>query len=127
MTNQPQNSDSSFLDKFERARESMWGQPGFQRRNSTVISSGWVFLPQGTWIIETIKTNESLAIFLQVIDKDGGQRIVLPQKVCEAIYRQSISITRARRSVGAKQAMEKRMADPNYEPFGGKPFRKNKD
>ncbi len=111
-------------DRFEKVREVLWGAPGFQRKNKTISTEGWSFLPMATWIVETIRTNDSVAIFLQVIDKDGGQRIVLPQKVCEAIYGQEYGIKRKRRSAGAKAAMEKRMSDPNYKPFGGKPFRK---
>jgi len=114
-------------DRFEKVREALWGAPGFQHRNKTITTEGWSFLPMATWIVETIRTNDSVAIFMQVIDKDGGQRLVLPQKVCEAIYQQEYRIKRKRRSVGAKQAMEKRMADPNYKPFGGKPFRKAKE
>jgi len=94
------------LDRFERVRESSWGIPGFQRRNSTVTGSGFSFLPQATWIIETIKTDNDLAIFLQFIDKEGGQRIVLPRKVCEAIYKHRDSITKKRRSIRSKRAAE---------------------
>jgi hypothetical protein len=41
-------------NSFERVRESLWGAPGFQRRNSTITTPGWSFLPQGTWIKEVI-------------------------------------------------------------------------
>ncbi len=118
------DNEVSKQDRFERVRESLWGAPGFQRKNKTISTEGWSFLPMATWIVETIRTNDSVAIFLQVIDKEGGQRIVLPPKVCEAIYNQEYGIKRKRRSVGAKAAMEKRMSDPNYKPFGGKQFRK---
>lgn len=118
------NVGSNNQDKWERVRESLWGAPGFQRKNKTITTEGWSFLPMATWIVETIRTNDSVAIFLQVIDKDGGQRIMLPQKICEAIYNQEYRIKRKRRSAGAKVAMQKRMSDPNYKPFGGKPFRK---
>ena len=102
------NESSSLLDRFERVRDSLWGQPGFQRRNSTITSSGFNLIPQGTWIVETIKTDDSLAIFLQLIDKDGGQRIVLPKKVCEAIYNQHDRITKVRRQIRAQRGAETR-------------------
>ena len=110
MTTQPQDSSESslLLDKFERAREILWGQPGFQRRNSTITASGWSFFPQATWIVETVRTDESVAIFLQQIDKEGGQRIVLPGKVCERIYKQHESIMKIRRQVRAKHGAETR-------------------
>jgi len=91
------------LDRFEHVRETLWGTPGFQRRNSTITSSGFSFLPQATWIVETIKTDDNFAIFLQVIDKEGGQRIVLPEKVCNAIYRHRDSITKKRCSERSKR------------------------
>lgn len=102
------SDDSSFLDKFERAREALWGTPGFQRRNSTITSSGWTFLPQGTWVVETVKTDETTAIFLQLIDKDGGQRIVLPKKVAEALYKHHESIMKIRRRIRAKHGADTR-------------------
>ena len=107
MTQQAHN-EGSLLDKFERVRESLWGQPGFQRRNSTITSAGFSILPQGSWIVETIKTDDSLAIFLQAINVEGGQRIVLPRKVCEAIYNQHDRITKVRRQVRAQRGAETR-------------------
>ncbi len=98
-----EKGDSLKSDRFEQVRESLWGTPGFQRRNSTIISSGFSFLPQATWIIETIKTDDNYAIFLQMIDKEGGQRLVLPQKVCNAIYNQERSIMKKRRSERSKK------------------------
>ena len=97
-------------DKFERIRESLWGAPGFQRRNSTITTEGWSFLPMATWIVETVRTDDSVAIFLQVIDRDGGQRIVLPQKVVNLIYNQQYRIMKNRKSVRAKKASETRRA-----------------
>lgn len=118
------NNESSNRDTFEQVRESLWGAPGFQRKNKTIQTEGWSFLPMATWIVETIRTSDSGAIFIQRIDRDGGQRLVLPNKVLEAIYNQEYRIKRKRRSAGAKQAMEKRMQNPNFKPFGGKQFRK---
>lgn len=105
-----ENSESStvLLDRFEKAREFLWGAPGFQRRNSTIVSSGLSFLPRGTWVVETIKTDDNFAVFLRVIDKSGGQRIVLPEKVCQAIYNHRDSIMKVRRSVRAQRGAETR-------------------
>lgn len=95
-------------DRFERARETLWGSPGFQRRNSTIISPGWAFIPQATWVVETIKTDDTCGIFLQSIDEEGGQRTVLPQKVVEAIYRHYENIMKTRRKVRAQRAAQTR-------------------
>jgi len=105
---EPRTVSEGLLDKFERARDGLWGTPGFQRRNSTITTPGWAFFPQGTWIVETIKTDDSFAIFLQLIDKEGGQRIVLPQRVCQAIYTQHNNIMKVRRSVRAQKGAETR-------------------
>jgi len=101
-------NENSLVDRFEKVRDTLWGQPGFQRRNSTIISSGFSLIPQSTWIVETIKTDDALAIFLQSIDKDGGQRIVLPRRVCEAIYNQHERITKIRRRVRAQRGADTR-------------------
>lgn len=100
-------------DRFQKARETLWGAPGFQRRNSTIISPGWAFIPQATWIVETIKTDDTSGIFLQAIDKDGGQRIVLPEKVTKAIYRHYESIMRVRRKIRAQRGAETRRVKAN--------------
>ena len=109
MTQEARN-DNTNLDRFERVRDSLWGQPGFQRRNSTITSEGFSLLPSASWIVETIKTDDQVAIFLQVIDKDGGQRIVLPGRVCQAIYNQRDRIMDTRKSVRAKKAADTRKA-----------------
>ena len=116
MTTRPTSiGDSSLLDKFERTRETLWGQPGFQRRNSTITSPGWAFFPHGTLIVETIKTDDGVAIFLQLIDREGGQRLVLPERVCQAIYKQHESIMKIRRKVRAQRGAETRKKKANPE------------
>ena len=95
-------------DKFEQARDALWGTPGFQRRNSTITSPGWAFIPQATWIVETIRTDETCGIFLQAIDTEGGQRIVLPERVAKAIYRHYDSIMKVRRRVRAQRGAQTR-------------------
>ena len=101
--------ESSLTDRFERIRESMWGAPGFQRRNSTIVTPGSSLLPQGSWIVETIRTDDSVAIFIQTIDREGGQRIIIPRKVCEAIYKHHDHIMKVRRKVRSKHGAETRM------------------
>lgn len=96
------------IDNFERARDSLWGTPGFQRRNSTITSTGFSILPGHTWIVETIRTDDTVAIFLQSIGVDGGQRIVLPARVAQAIYSQYQAIMKKRKSIRAKRAAETR-------------------
>lgn len=106
MLDQPQPHASA--DKYERARETIWNLPGFQKRASTITTPGFSLYPQATWIVETIRTDDQYAIFLQMIDKEGGQRLVLPEKVCRAIYSQHNSIMKVRRSERAKRGAETR-------------------
>lgn len=96
------------LDRFERAREAIWNLPGFQVRRSTITSAGTTFFPGATWVIETVRTEEQCAIFIQKIDKEGGQRIVVPDKVAKAIYRHYDQIMKTARSERAKKAAETR-------------------
>lgn len=96
------------MDKFDRARESIGGAPGYQHRVSTIVSPPWALIPRATWVVETIKTEDTQGIFLQTIGEEGGQRIVIPARVAEAIYRQHDSIIAKSKSERSKKAAETR-------------------
>ena len=93
---------------FDRARETVWGAPGFQVRRSTVVSSGLAFMPNATYVIETIRTDEGWRVFIQWVDADGGQREVLPDKAVRALWRHYESIMATARRDRAKKASETR-------------------
>lgn len=93
------------MDPFDRAREAMWGTPGFQVRRSTVVSPGSSFMPQASYILETCRNTEGWLILLQSVSEEGGQRIVLPNRVAQAIFRHYEAImTQARKDRAVKAA-----------------------
>ena len=100
-------------DRWEKARNTLWGTPGFQSRQSTVIAPALSFLPQASYIVETVKNDDGWAIFVQMVDQEGGQRLMLPDKVVRAIYRQRDSIierakkTRAQRAAATRQQKQR--------------------
>lgn len=93
---------------YDRARESISGAPGYQVRRSTVHASTWALIPGATWIVETVRTDDTVGIFLQWIGADGGQRIVIPDRVARAIYNHQASIMKKRKSVRAQKGAETR-------------------
>jgi len=97
------------IDNFDRVRESIWGTPGFQTKRSTVTSPGTSLLPQAAWIVETAANEEGWAIFLQAIGAEGSTRLVIPNKVAQAIYRHYEGIMGKRRRARAIKGVETRL------------------
>lgn len=95
---------------FDRARESVWGTPGFMRKQSTISSSGFAWVPQADYIIETIKNNEGWMVFMRWVGPEGSGRMVLPGKVVEAMYRQYRSLIKESCKRRAQTAAETRKA-----------------
>lgn len=103
-----ENLEPGQLDRFERARETIWGAPGFQRRQTTITADGNQFFPSATWVIQTVVTDDNATIFLEKVDREGGQRILLPNRVARTIFRHYTEIMKNRRSDRSKKAAESR-------------------
>jgi len=95
-------------DRFDRARESVAGTPGYQRQHSTTMSDPLSFMPGATWIIETMRNQDSWLILLQNVSSEGGQRIVLPDRVAKTIYRHHDTIIKASKRLRSKAGAETR-------------------
>ncbi len=98
------------MDKFDQARETLTGTPGFVHRISTIKPPGLSWLSKASYIIETIRTDDAKAIFIEVISAEGAQRIVIPNKVCEAIYSHYQAIMGVRRKMRAQRGAATRKA-----------------
>lgn len=98
---------------FEMAKENLHGLTGFQRKLSTVAARGEKWLPQSSYIIETIRTDEGVKIFLEIVNDAGGQRLILPDKVVKAIYSQYESMNKTARKNRAKNAAQTRKVRGN--------------
>lgn len=108
--------------KFDRVLGSLSGLPGSKiTRPSTVLTTVPILNVTTTAVIQTYRSKEgAYTVFLQLVDGDGHLRIVLPDKVCQALYRQRESVvdrstpdSRARAKAKrerekARQAKEKR-------------------
>jgi hypothetical protein len=66
------------------------------------------FMPGATWIVETMRNQDTWTILLQSIDADGGQRLVIPTRVAETIYRHYDSIIKTSKSLRSKAGAETR-------------------
>ncbi len=79
---------------------------------TTIVESNALFGHTGTHIVRTARhREEGWRVFLQVLDiSEGGvTQVILPNKVCEAIYRQKQAlIDRARRKPTPKLTREER-------------------
>lgn len=104
----PEHIEPGTLDRFERAREAIWGAPGFQRRQSTITADGSQWFPTATWVIQTVITDDNATVFLESVDREGGRRIIIPNKVARTIFRHYTEIMKARRSARSKRGAESR-------------------
>jgi len=104
----PEQIESGTLDRFERAREAIWGAPGFQRRQATITADGNQFFPSATWVVQTVITDDNATVFLETVSREGGSRIILPNRVARTIFRHYVEIMKARRSTRSKRGAESR-------------------
>jgi len=100
-------------DRFDKLRDAVWGMPAFIHKHTTILSPAWLFVPQETWTVETIHTAEVDVVFIQSISAEGSLRVVLPDKVVEAIYRQRQGILKESLKQRGKQAAMTRKAKAN--------------
>ena len=93
---------------FDRIYAGYDGLPGFKRTRETTVRQAIPIVGiVTTFVIQTMKTNDAgFTIFLEVMDAEGKDRLVLPGKVAEAIYRQRQSLTD--RSTPASRAAKAR-------------------
>src|SRR3989304_990356 len=97
--------------KFDRVRGGLEGLPGTRMTQpSTVIQAIPIIGTVVSYIIETWKDDEhGFVMFLQLVDADGRERFILPNKVLRAIYRQRDRL--ADRSTPESRARKKRAAE----------------
>lgn len=102
------NQNNMSMDHFDKAHDDIMGMPGIVIRQSTVISKGFHLIPQASWIIESVKTDETSMIFLQAIDAAGSTRLVIPEAAVKRILAQWESIMETRRSIRAQRGVATR-------------------
>lgn len=83
------------VSAFDRLLGKIDGLPGVQRTRPTTVLSIMPFLGNAlTYVVQTYRTaDDGFIVFLQMVDAEGRERLVLPDKVAQAIYRQRQSLT----------------------------------
>lgn len=95
---------------FDRKRGMMEGLPGFQANKTMVRDVTQLAGMVSTYVIETVRTQEEWALFLEAITEEGTVRMFVPDKVLRAIYRHRDAIIAKGRKIRAKQVAAERKA-----------------
>jgi len=103
------------LSRFEKAKAAIWGTPGFASKQSTVTSSGLAWQPDASYIVTTLTNDEGWAVLIEMVDDEGGQRLVLPNAVCKAIFRHYEGLMEHKRGLRAQRAADTRKVKPRSE------------
>jgi hypothetical protein len=102
--------------RSDRLRSSLEGLPGYVQAKPSVVKDVIAMVGvQGTYVIETIKTDEGFYGFLDVMSDDITGQMVLPPRLMARIYSQRDAITKRSRKASAKAAAETRRANRNGE------------
>lgn len=99
------------IDKFDRMLGALHKLPDVtSSKPSTVCTVSPLIGEAQTFIIQTLRQREQGdTIFLQYVDANGSQRIVVPPVAADAIARQRDSLTtKVRKRVGRQQAEERK-------------------
>ncbi len=73
-------------DKFDRIYGALEGLPGHRMtRPSTVMDSLPIVGNVTTYVVQSVRHEEGVLTFLQIVDDDGRARLILPDKVSAAI------------------------------------------
>jgi hypothetical protein len=104
--------------RFDRVMGTLHGLPGVREsRPATVMQTIPILNETTTAVVQTYRTeDDGYVIFVQVVDAIGHMRIVLPDKVARAIYRQRDSLVdrstpESRRRAKARRDREKKRAE----------------
>ena len=96
---------------FDRVLTGISGLPGFKStKPSTCIDAIPIVGNVTTYVIQSFRTEDGgFVIFLQIVDAEGRERIIIPNKVAQAIYRQRQSL--ADRSTPTSRAYKARQKE----------------
>ena len=81
--------------RFDRVIGTLTGLPGVREtKPATVMQTIPILNETTTAVVQTYRTeDDGYVIFVQVVDSTGHMRIVLPDRVARAIYRQRDKLT----------------------------------
>lgn len=88
MTDETTTTDRQ-RQRFDRVLGGWDGIPGVRlSKPATVMQTIPILNETTTAVVQTMRTEDGYTILLQVVDSTGHMRIVIPDKVAAAIYRQ---------------------------------------
>lgn len=102
-------------DRFDRVYSGLEGLPGTRMtRPSTQIDSLPLVGNVVTYVVQSVRHEDGVVTFLQIVDDEGRARIILPEKISKAIADQrerlfDRSTTESRKAAAAKRERDKRM------------------
>lgn len=109
-------SDHPVQPVFDRLHGTYSDLPDVRWTRPSTVQDSLPFIGNvQTHVVQTLRNEAGeFAIFLQIVDAEGRARLVLPNRVCQAIYRQWQSLkdrstpeSRKRKAAARKRARER--------------------
>jgi hypothetical protein len=99
-------------DNFDRVLGSLEGLPDVIQVKATTVRLTTPLLGKSqTFIVQTVRQRDvGDTVFLEYVDHEGSQRLVLPPRVTDIIARQRDAITARARSRASKAVAQERKA-----------------
>jgi len=97
-------------DPFDRMLSGMIGLPNGAHTKPAVVQAIDFYGNATSYIIQTVRTDESVTAFVTQVSATGAVRTILPSAVLATIDRQRESITKKLRSRHGKRIAEERKA-----------------
>jgi len=97
-------------DPFDKMLSNLIGLPNGAHTKPAVIQAIDFYDNATSYIIQTVRTDESVTAFVTQVSAQGAVRTILPSAVLAVIDRQRDSITKKLRSRHGKRLAEERMA-----------------
>lgn len=118
MVREHQVSAARTSDPFDRMLSDMVGLPNGAHAKPAVVQAIDFYGNTTSYMIQTVRTDETITAFVTQVNSQGSVRTILPQSVLAAIDRQRASITKKIRRRNGRRIAEERAA------AGIKPFMK---
>ena len=104
-------SEGRPTDPFDRLLSDMLGLPNGASSGPSVVQAIDFYGNATSFMVQSVRTEEQVAVFITVVNAQGSQRFVLPRNVLDMIDRQRASLTyQVRRRHGRRVAEERKAA-----------------
>ncbi len=107
-------------DPFDQALAQLTGLPNGAHTQPAVVPSTDYYGNTTAYMVQTVRTDTGVTVFITEVSAAGARRVVLPPKVIAAILRQRDAVTAiVRRREGRRQAEARKAAGtplPTFTP-----------